>query len=98
MINFPIKNSDAATMDLVQENGIPVPTGTEITIDAADINNREKFVVGDQGLVYLSGLREETTLYARWKNGECRAKIHYIAEKGSIPHLGRQRCETVRKH
>lgn len=88
-IDFPIRMSAAATLDLVQLDGSPVPLGTLVRLDDGRSDN---FVVGHDGVLYLSDLRPDTMLEAVWPGGRCQARVAYRPEPGSVPHLGRITC------
>ncbi|ENO0283130.1 fimbria/pilus outer membrane usher protein [Enterobacter asburiae] len=51
-------------MDLIRDNGMPVPFGAMVT----DSSNKADagFIVGDQGQVYLSGLSQSGSLLVKW--------------------------------
>ncbi len=93
VIDFPIRHAAAATMDLLMDDGTPVPAGSGVTLAVDDALGGETFVVGDEGLLYVSGLRSQNTLRASWAQGRCEARVRYLPEKGMVPHLGRQICE-----
>ncbi len=93
LIDFPIKNAAAATMDLMLDDGKPVPAGAVVTIITEGEAQGSPFAVGEEGLLYLSGLSAENRLHARWAQGQCELRVLYVPEKGSVPHLGKQICE-----
>lgn len=92
-IDFPVKLAAAATMDLITEQGKPVPAGATVTLQASDAQGDETFAVGNDGMLYVAGLRKDNVLRARWATGECEARVRYVPEKGTVPHLGKQLCE-----
>ncbi len=92
-IDFPIKNAAAATLDLIDDEGKPVPAGALATLLAHGEPMGEAFAVGEEGLLYLSGLQAESRVRAQSPRGECEAHIRYSPEKGSVPHLGKHICE-----
>lgn len=96
LINLPVRRIAAATLNLILEDGAPVPTGASVTLldtDAAE----NTFGVGREGLVYLSGLRQDNALLAQWPEGRCQARISYQPEPGSIPYLGQYLCQKVKE-
>ncbi len=94
LIDFPVRPAAGATLDLKQENGLPVPAGTLVTLLAASDDAAQPFVVGREGLLYLSGLQADNRIRATWPGGHCDAHVTYLPEKGSIPHLGSVTCHA----
>lgn len=87
-IDFPIRALAAATLDLMLENGTPVPLGALVRREEGD----DSVVVGHDGLLYLTDLVSEQRINATWPGGRCRAQFSYRPEPGSVPHLGRVLC------
>jgi len=52
-------------LTLARTNGQPVPFGAIVTIDDTDVQGS---IVGDNGQVYLTGMRENNQLAVRWGN------------------------------
>ena len=94
LIDFPVRPAAGATLDLKQENGMPVPAGTLVTLLEATNDGGQPFVVGHEGLLYLSGLKADNRIRATWRGGQCDADVSYLPEKGSIPHLGPVTCRA----
>lgn len=92
LIDFPVRPAAGATLELKQDNGWPVPAGTLVTLDAASGSAAQPFVVGHDGLLYLSGLQPDNRIQATWPGGQCAARFPYVPEKGSVPHLGTVTC------
>lgn len=87
-IDFPIRAVAAATLDLMQENGAPVPLGALVRREEGG----DSVVVGHDGLLYLTDLAPEQRVTATWPGGLCRAQFSYRPEPGSVPHLGKVLC------
>lgn len=69
---------------LVQENNKPVPFGTTVSTSEGqdDLSHTRSAIVGDEGLVYLTGLNEQGTLVAAWGNGnQNRCTVNYVLPK-----------------
>ena len=69
---------------LVQENNKPVPFGTTVSTsdNKDDLSQTRSAIVGDEGLVYLTGLNERGTLIAAWGNGnQNRCAVSYVLPK-----------------
>lgn len=98
-IEFPVRHSAAATLDLTLADGSPVPAGAVATLAkeggreaAVEGGDDQRFVVGHQGLVYLSGLKAHNRLQVRWPGGTCVTTIAYEAAQGQVPYLGQFAC------
>lgn len=95
-IDFPVRYLAAATADLMQADGRPVPAGAVATLNGQEATGEgERFAVGHQGLVYLSDLKADNQLQVRWPSGACRVRFAYAAQRGEVPHLGRLACERM---
>jgi outer membrane usher protein len=53
-----------ALMTLTRDNGKPVPFGAMVTLSGA--SSKQSFIVGDAGVVYLSGLNPHELLVVQW--------------------------------
>ena len=95
LIDIPVRKVSAATLNLVLDDGAPVPAGASVELLDDDTPSPESFAVGHEGLVYLSGLRTENVLRARWPGGTCTARIPYRPEPGTIPYLGQYQCQLT---
>lgn len=93
VIDFPVKNAAAATMDLILDDGKPVPAGAVVRLITDGAEGSASFAVGDDGLLHLSGLLADNILRAQWPKGQCESRVLYSPEKGSVPYLGKQICE-----
>ncbi len=94
LIDFPVRPASSATLELQQDNEQPVPAGARVTLAAADDSAAQVFVVGREGLLYLSGLQADNRIHATWPGGECEARVAYVPEQGSVPHLGTVTCSA----
>ncbi len=91
-VDFPIRTIKSATLELVREDDSPVPLGGTV-----ELSNGERFVVGHEGLLYLTRLETDNALEASWPGGSCAARFIYRAEPGSVPHLGRIKCRGAQQ-
>lgn len=95
LVDLPVRRVFAATLNLMREDGTPVPAGASVTlVDESGIEG-EPFGVGREGLVYLSGLKQDNRAVAKWPTGQCSVRIPYQPEQGSIPYLGQYPCLGV---
>ncbi len=95
LVDIPVRPASGATLDLTRENALPVPPGAVVTLVTADGSAAQPFVVGREGLLYLSGLQPENRIRATWPGGACEASVAYAPEKGAVPHLGQVVCSTT---
>ncbi|WPB59317.1 fimbria/pilus outer membrane usher protein [Xylophilus sp. GOD-11R] len=89
---FPVKRSHAATLSASMGEK-PVPSGAVAWIDG----QAGPFVVGEGGLLYLTGLRDRQQIEVRWGSGPalkvCRFELRLPASTEPEPHLGHHACE-----
>lgn len=93
LIDIPIRKVSAATLNLIRDDGTPVPAGATVELLADDNTPIDSFGIGHEGLLYLSGLRSQNALRANWPGGMCTARIPFQPEPGSIPYLGQYQCK-----
>ena len=98
LIDIPVRKVAAATLNLILDDGTPVPAGAEVDLLDDAGTTIETFAVGREGLVYLSGMRPDNRVLARWPGGACAARIPYQPEPGSIPYLGQYPCQPTPTH
>ena len=74
--NFDTRIGGRALVTLTRIDGRSVPFGTVVTVEGKNGNNYATGIVGSNGEVYMSGLKEKGKLVAQWGNNEsCHA--HY---------------------
>ena len=92
VIDFPVRQQAAATLNLVQADGNAVPAGALIRMNQAD----NIFAVGREGLTFLSGLEKENQLTVSWRSRRCKVLLPFSAPKETvIPHLGEFICREL---
>lgn len=74
-----------ALLTLTQSNGKPVPFGAMVSVNGNPENDSANSIVGDDGQVYLSGLKEAGSLLVKWgKKGVSQCAATYsLPEKKS---------------
>lgn len=97
LVDVPVKRVYAATLSLIQDNGVPIPAGATVVLLAEDGSERETFASGREGLVYLSGVEKDNHVRATWPNGHCDARISFQPEHGSVPYLGEFNCHRIER-
>lgn len=91
-IDVPVRQGSAATLNLIRDDGTPVPPGASVLLEDGGEAGQSAFVVGRDGLVYLNGLKPDNRLLAQWPSGKCEATIPYAREPGRVPYLGQFSC------
>ena len=73
-------------LTLIQTNGKPVPFGSSVHVNETSGNENNGSIVGDDGQVYLSGLKDAGSLQVEWgKNGASRCAATYsLPEQKSL--------------
>ncbi len=93
IVKFPIRKISAATLRIVDEQGLPIPVGASVQLDG----NLESFVVGRDGLAYIEDLQEKNEMVVSWPENKCRVKVPYSADEGLVPYLGEFECKRENK-
>ena len=88
VIDFPVRQQAAATLNLLLSDGKPVPAGALIRLNQGEAN----FAVGREGLTFVSGLKKENQLDVQWGDRQCQAIIPFAASTVVSPHLGEFVC------
>lgn len=65
--HFKVRETNAALVTVLQENGEPLPPGTRIV----SLDSGERFTAGYRGRAYLSGLDRAQRFRAEWSEGAC---------------------------
>lgn len=95
LVEFQVRSVAAATLNLLLDVGRPVPAGTTASFEGRETD--DPFVVGLDGLLYLTGLRPDNQLIVKWGDDQCLVRLPYEARKGTIPYLGEFMCQPRKK-
>lgn len=91
VVKFPVKASHAALLELVEENGAPVPLGSRAT----PLAGGPAVPVGYDGAAYVTDLAARNRLRVERPDGSrCVVGFDYRAVAGSIPRLGPLTCRA----
>jgi outer membrane usher protein len=82
VVAFPIERVRAATMRLVLEDGVPVPSGAMVKV------GERAFPVALDGFTYVSGLGEQTRARVAWASGKCEFELDPVSSGGDVASLG----------
>jgi outer membrane usher protein len=86
---FSIKTIDQALITLVDEKGSPIPVASTAVLP----NNPERFPVGYDGQLYLTGLESHNRVKVTLPNGDqCVVEFEYKRAKGDIFRAGPLVC------
>lgn len=91
LAHFDIAPAYGALVQLVDEQGDPLPAGSTVRLAEHD----ERFPVAHHGWVYVTGLRDTARLTARWDGRACTAQITRPADAGPQPRIGPVTCKEV---
>ena len=75
-----------ALLTLVQANGKPVPFGATVSVNETPANENNSSIVGDDGQVYLSGLKDAGSVQVKWgmKGASQCTATYSLPEKKSL--------------
>ena len=88
VVSFPIEEPGGAVLTLVDEAGEPLEVGSR----GVDLDRGTPFVVGYDGTVYLTGVRDANRLRVRTGAGTCEAQFSRNRDASVQPDLGRITC------
>ena len=92
VIDFPVRQQTAATLNLVLADGNPVPAGALIRMNQTDAI----FAVGREGLTFISGLEKDNHLTVSWGGRRCQVRLPFSESiKTVIPYLGEFICREL---
>lgn len=91
VLEFPVAHAHDALLTLRLENGGDLPAGAIVQIDG----QRESFPVGNDGVVYLTGLSAQNRLHASWRGQSCDISVPFVPGTEPLPDLGNFVCKGV---
>ena len=94
LIRFPVRPSGGALLQLMLDDGEPMPVGAEVRIDGA----AEAFPVAHRGEAYVTGLRPgRNRLSAIWQSQQCDFDVDRGTATGTLPRIGPIACNGVKR-
>lgn len=96
LLKFPVRRSSGALINVVLENGEPLPAGAQVQIIRDNDIESEAFPVGFRGEVYLTGLVASNRLSVTWKEQSCEIALPFPETTEPLPHLGTYTCTEVK--
>lgn len=91
LVDFPIRSSHGATLQVVSVDGKPIPSGAIARIVGSD----REFPVAFDGQLYMTGLSENNELEVAWQGQSCRISVPMPASNDPLPSLGSFICKGV---
>ena len=89
IVDFPVKQNITAMINIIDENGTPLPPSTMMQVLGSD----EVFPVGFEGAAYIIGLDKSITLGTQTKNGYCSVTLQAQSPSTSPTRLGKVVCK-----
>jgi outer membrane usher protein len=86
VVRFPVVRARAATLQLVQQDGTPVPAGATV------VTRNERAPVAIDGLVYLTAAAGRHDASAEWPEHRCVFSFERPEQADPQPDLGRVTC------
>lgn len=88
LVEFPVRRSRNALVELRQADGKPVPAGGQITVSPGG----RKFIVAQRGLAYLTDLEPDNLITVQWKKGRCELAVVLAPDGPAEPRIGPLIC------
>lgn len=86
---FDVHPDNDALITLVNPKQQVIPAGAVVKRE----DGEGTFPVGDDGEVYLSGLKSSNRFIATWDGNRCSFTINYLQSENPLPNLGRHVCQ-----
>lgn len=92
VVSFPVRAAHGALLRLVLEDGKTPPPGAQVWLD----DRAERFPLGLDGEVYLTGLAATHRGQAEWNGRRCVFELRVPETDDPLPHLGTAPCREAR--
>ncbi len=92
LVSFPVRPARGALLHLVLEDGKNPPPGAQVQLD----DLAERFPLGLDGEVYLTGLGASQHGRAEWNGRHCVFALQVPETRDPLPHLGAVPCREAR--
>jgi len=93
VVSFPLERTRRALLNVVQEDGSPVPPGASAAVEGQEAH----FPVGRDGRLYLEGLHEHNRIRAVWDGRACEFTLDYPEGNDPMPTLGTYICKGAKR-
>ena len=91
VVKFAVGSDRSATFTVKLPSGAPLPAGATVRIAGEE----QRFPVGLDGEVYVTGLEVNTWIEASWDHQSCRFKVSLRANQDPLPDLGTFICNLT---
>ncbi len=91
VVSFPVRPAHGALLRLVLEDGKSPPPGAQVRLD----DRTERFPLGLNGEVYLTGLAASQHGRAEWNGRRCVFALQVPPSHDPLPHLGAVPCKEA---
>jgi outer membrane usher protein len=86
-VQFPVRTGQNVLLEAFDTAGAPLPVGARaVTADG------QRFLVGRDGLLYLSGVKPGEAVDMEWAGNRCRIRLPLQLGIGPMPKQGRLQC------
>jgi outer membrane usher protein len=92
VVSFPVRPARGALLRLVLEDGKTPPPGAQVQIE----DRPDRFPVGLEGEVYLTGLAAINRARVEWNGRHCAFEVRDPQNGEPVPHLGTVLCTEER--
>lgn len=92
VVSFPVRPAHGALLRLVLEDGKTPPPGAQVQLE----DRTDRFPVGLDGEVYLTGLAASNRAHAEWNGQRCAFEVRTPQDAEPVPHLGTVLCREER--
>ena len=89
IVDFPVSRTFAAMLKVVDSAGKPLPLGTVLQ----EAGGTDRFYVGFDSAIYITGLDQPKTLIAQMPDGTCIISINAVPASGFPARLGTVTCK-----
>jgi outer membrane usher protein len=88
LVDFEVRQSRGALVELVQANGSVVPAGARVRLSPGGMS----FMVAKRGEVYMTGLQASNSIEVSWPGSHCSVHLELPAGGEVLPRIGPLAC------
>lgn len=88
LVEFPVRRSRNALVELRQPDGNPVPAGAQVAVTPGG----RKFIVAKRGQAYLTDLESDNRITVQWQGGRCDLAVALTPDGPAEPRIGPLIC------
>ncbi len=93
VIEFPVKRTRGALLQILLEDGQPLPAGAVVKL----AGQAEEFPVAFNGETYVTDLERTNRIRAFWRDQSCEIDFDYPETSDPLPRLGPFVCKEVKR-